>query len=68
MVKKNLDFGVLVELPQGGEGLLRTIRLNQELEIGQTISVKIISNTNGKVELDMVVLQNNTTSYTNTDC
>lgn len=68
VVKKNLDFGVLVELPQGGEGLLRTIRLNQELEIGQTISVKIISNTNGKVELDMVVLQNNTTSYTNTDC
>ncbi|RDU64880.1 polyribonucleotide nucleotidyltransferase [Helicobacter didelphidarum] len=58
MVKKILDFGVFIELPQGGNGLLRINRINHEtdtkneLEIGQSVSVKILNNTHGKIELD----------------
>ncbi|RDU61521.1 polyribonucleotide nucleotidyltransferase [Helicobacter sp. MIT 14-3879] len=53
VVKKILDFGIFVELPQGGNGLLRIPSANTELDIGQTVRVKVLSNINGKVELGL---------------
>ncbi len=54
VVKKFLDIGVFVELPQGGNGLLKGMNADSGLEVGKQIQVKIISLNNGKIDLDLV--------------
>ena len=53
IVKKQIDVGFLVDLPQGGNGLLRSMYVSNALEIGQNISVKIATCQYGKVELEL---------------
>lgn len=51
VVRKQIDAGFLIDLPQGGNGLLRLV--SDSLEIGQSVLVKIISCQYGKVELEL---------------
>lgn len=52
IVSKQIDAGFLIDLPQGGNGILRS-SINEELQIGQCLLVKILSCSHGKVELEI---------------
>lgn len=54
VVSKQVESGFLVDLAQGGNGILRTISMQEELQIGQALSVRILSCSYGKVELEIV--------------
>ena len=51
VVKRILDFGIFVELPRGGDGLLRTTKPTN-MTVGESFKVRVISNRNGRIELD----------------
>lgn len=51
-MSKQIDAGFLIDLPQGGNGILRS-SINEELQIGQCLLVKILSCSHGKVELEI---------------
>ncbi len=55
VIKKIIDSGILVDLPQGGVGILRKDRVESinDFLVGNPINVRIASNANGKVELDL---------------
>ncbi|MWV61685.1 polyribonucleotide nucleotidyltransferase [Helicobacter saguini] len=56
VVKKITDFGVFVEIAPEIEGLIRTEKLallQSPLELDSKIQVKVINNTNGKLELTL---------------
>ncbi|TLE05613.1 polyribonucleotide nucleotidyltransferase [Helicobacter bilis] len=54
VVSKQVESGFLVDLAQGGNGILRTISMQEELQIGQALSVRILSCSYGKVELEII--------------
>ena len=43
-----------MDLAQGGNGILRTISMQEELQIGQALSVRILSCSYGKTELGII--------------
>lgn len=56
-IKKVVDFGVFVEMPNGGDGLLHISKIRTkkvELCAGNIISCKILSIGQNKIELDLV--------------
>lgn len=53
VVRKQIDVGFLIDLPQGGNGLLRSMYVADTLEVGQNVSVKILTCQYGKVELEL---------------
>ena len=54
VVSKQVKSGFLVDLAQGGNGILRTISMQEELQIGQALSVRILSCSYGKTELEII--------------
>lgn len=54
VVSKQVESGFLVDLAQGGNGILRTISMQEELQIGQALSVRILSCSYGKTELEII--------------
>lgn len=56
-VKRMVDFGAFIELPQGGDGLLHIRKIknkNASLVEGEEIECVVLSSESNKVELDLV--------------
>ncbi len=54
IIKKIIDIGILVELPQGGNGLLKGIGIESGLEINNQVKVKVIYCGGGKIDLELI--------------